>query len=233
MFAFGFCPYSIVMDSGNKEILGRINVVTRVVSFKEGERFEQIRYYCNDKEIAMEVYDKNGILLYATGIIPDGIVREYYRIGVLKKEITFKDGRAHGRGIDYYPSGEIFEESTFMQGHLHGPNRMYRRDGAPWIEANYKDGKLHGTFTSYHDNGNTETRAEYNDGKLNGSYKKYDIYSNLLEEGTFNQGEQQGDHRYYHVTGQLARIERYSRGKLICLKEFDEEGRATIVTECR
>ncbi|MDD5245406.1 MAG: hypothetical protein PHU49_15465, partial [Syntrophorhabdaceae bacterium] len=85
-------------------------MVTRIVSFKEEGRFEQIRYYCDDQEIATELYDKNGILLHGTGIIPNGIVREYYRIGVIKKEIMFKDGRAHGRGIDYYPSGEIFEK---------------------------------------------------------------------------------------------------------------------------
>jgi len=221
------------MASGNKEIFERMNAVTRTVSFKKEGRFEQIRYYCSNKEISNELYDKNGVLLHRAGIIPDGVVREYYETGAVKRAIAFQDGRAHGKGIDYYPSGDIREENTFGQGLLQGPSKMYRRDGMLWIEADYDEGKLHGLFTSYHDNGNTETRAEYKDGKLNGYYAKYDRYGGLMEEGTFIEGKKQGDYRSYHESGEPARVERYRQGEIVYLEEFDEDGRVITVTRSR
>lgn len=214
------------MDPEKKEIFEQANVVTKVVSFIDEGQFEQVCYYSGDKEISRELYDEKGILLRRSGIVPDGPVKEHYRDGPVKRIIDFKDGKAHGKGIDYYPGGEIFEESSFNQGVLHGPNKLYRRGGMLWMEAVYHHGRLHGVVTSYHDNGNTETRAEYKNGKLDGFYTKYDKYGNLLAEGNFNQGEKEGNHTSYHETGQAARIEKYIQGKLIYCEEFDEDGRA-------
>lgn len=219
------------MVSRKKEMFDQTNTITKVVSFIDEGLLEQVRYYSGDEEISRELYDEKGILLRRSGKIPDGLVKEYYGDGAVRRTIDFKNGIAHGKGIDYYPSGEVFEESCFSQGQLHGLNKLYRRDGALWTEAVYRHGRLHGVVASYHDNGNTEARAEYKNGNLDGSYTKYDKYGNLLEEGNFNQGEKEGNYTSYHETGQVARVERYIRGKLVYCEEFDENGRIIAVIE--
>ena len=221
------------MSSGNKEkVLEQFNTVTKVTSFVNDGLVEQLCYYSGTEIIATELYDKEGVLLRRSGIVPDGQVKEYYGDGSVKRIIDFRDGKAHGKGIDYYPSGEIFEESGFRQGRLHGPSKLYRRDGSIWTEAVYRNGRLHGVFRSYHDNGNIETRAEYKNGNLDGSYAKYDKYGSLLEEGTFNQGKKDGDYTSYHETGHPAKVERYVEGQLVCSEEYDEDGR-TIAAKKR
>jgi antitoxin component YwqK of YwqJK toxin-antitoxin module len=221
------------MDPGNNKVFKPMNAVTKVVSLINKGLFEQVRYYFGNEEIASELYDKEGVLLRRSGIIPDGLVREYYGNGSVKRTITFEDGSAHGKGIEYYPGGKMFEENTFRQGRLHGPSRMYRHDGMLWIEAVYNDGRLHGVVISYHDNGNIETRAEYIDGNLDGSYARYDRYGSLQEEGTFNHGGKEGYYKSYHESGWPAKIERYIQGKLVYLEEFDEDGKPNCCDKIR
>ena len=135
------------MSSGNKEeVHEQFNTVTKVTSFVNDELVEQLCYYSGTEIIATELYDKEGVLLRQSGIVPNGQVKEYYGDGSVKRIIDFKNGKAHGKGTDYYPSGEIFEESCFHQGWLHGPSKLYRRDGSMWTEAVYRDGRLHGFF---------------------------------------------------------------------------------------
>jgi antitoxin component YwqK of YwqJK toxin-antitoxin module len=207
-----------------------MNDIRRATFFRNEGQIEEIRYYSGDKEIAVEFYDKTGELLRQAGEIPDGLVREYHRIGTVNRIFTFKNNRAHGKSTGYYPTGETEEESTFRHGKLHGSSMVYRRDGMIWVEAEHKDGKLHGIFKSYHDNGNIEARAEYQEGRLHGYCAQYDRHGILIEEATFNHGRRQGDHRTYDETGQLSRLERYSDRQLIEVEEFDENGRVISTT---
>jgi len=207
-----------------------LNLRTKVVSFIKHGLFQQLRFYSGNVEVANELYDNDGLLLRRSGLIPDGIVSEYYPNGRVRSKVSFKDGVAHGKGIDYYLSGEVSEESDFERGQLHGASKLYRRNGLLWIETTYCHGRLNGVLRSYHDNGNPETEAEYTDDKLDGSYVKYDKYGCLQEKGTFKRGEKEGNYIIYHENGQPARIERYVEGKLVHCEEFDEDGNMTART---
>ncbi len=213
------------MDTRNNGAKEEVLEIRKETFFTGEGSYRQVRYCQGAREVANELYDKNGHLLRKTGVIPDGVVKEYYGNGTLKGETAFKDGSANGRGVNYYPGGEIFEENTFKQGRLHGPSRTYRRDGLTWIESSYRDGKLHGAFVSYHDNGNDGTRAVYRGGKLDGCFECRDRYGGLMEEGTYSRGIKQGDHRFYHESGGLACLDRYKDGKLVSREEFDEDGK--------
>jgi len=161
--------------------------VTKVVAATR--RGFLVVYYCGDRQVASESYNLNGVLVYCSGSIPDGVVRQYYGNGTVREETEFRDGRAHGRSTRYYPEGETLEESTYKRGMRHGPAKTYLREGLLWLEAHYKNGKLHGNFTSYHDNGNVESELHYRNGEPYGFHATYDRHGNLVEEGRFDQGK--------------------------------------------
>jgi len=161
--------------------------ITKVVAATK--RGFLVVYYCGDRQVASESYDLKGVLVYCSGSIPDGVVRQYYGNHRVKEETEFRDGRAHGRSTKYYPEGETLEESTYTRGMKHGPAKTYLREGQLWLEAHYKNGKLHGTFTSYHDNGNVESEVHYRNGEPHGFHATYDRCGNLVEEGRFGQGK--------------------------------------------
>ena len=68
-------------------------------------------YYLGDRQIASESYDLNGVLVYCSGSVPDGVVRQYYGDGTVKEQTEFRDGSAHGKSTKYYPEGEAFEKA--------------------------------------------------------------------------------------------------------------------------
>ena len=168
--------------------------ITKVVALmKQGSL---VIYYCGDRQVASESYDRNGLPIYRSGSIPDGVVRQYYGNGTVKEETTFRDGKAHGKSIEYYPRGEAFEESTYKSGMRDGPTKIYLREGLPWIEASYKNGKLHGIFLSYHDNGRIEARVRYRNGKPDGCYVAYDRHGNFMGKGS--SGPEEDNHKPHH-----------------------------------
>ena len=77
--------------------------IQRIVTPGIEDKTEEIRYYRGDEVIAVEVYDKKGVLIHKSGAIPDGVVREYYRGGMVKSELAFKEGRAHGKSTNTTP----------------------------------------------------------------------------------------------------------------------------------
>ena len=49
-----------------------------------------------------------------------GINKEYYENGIIKEEISYKDGKLNGISKEYYENGSLKSESTFKDGVLHG-----------------------------------------------------------------------------------------------------------------
>ena len=49
-----------------------------------------------------------------------GINKEYYENGIIKEEISYKDGKLNGVSKEYYENGSLKSESTFKDGVLDG-----------------------------------------------------------------------------------------------------------------
>ena len=49
-----------------------------------------------------------------------GINKEYYEHGIIKEEISYKDGKLNGVSKEYYENGSLKSESTFKDGVLDG-----------------------------------------------------------------------------------------------------------------
>jgi len=68
--------------------------VTKVVAATR--RGFLVVYYCGDKQVASESYNLNGVLVYCSGSIPDGVVRQYYGNGTVRevRGITRRERRS-------------------------------------------------------------------------------------------------------------------------------------------
>lgn len=98
-------------------------------------------YYSGGKEVAKQIVDDDGNIVKTIGIIPDGIVREYYKSGKLKGEGNFKDGKLEGTAKEYYESGKLKAEWNFKNGTLEGISKRYYESGEIRYIDTYKNGQ--------------------------------------------------------------------------------------------
>lgn len=95
---------------------------------------------------------KNIILLFLFTIVScsnESIKTEYYESGLIRSEVTIKNGKKNGKAIYYYENGTIEQE------------RYYKND------------KLSGPFISYYENGNVNIKLDFIDSLRIGWGKKY------------------------------------------------------------
>ena len=57
----------------------QVTRITRKAEPSENGRHTQICYYCGERKVAQEFYDTDGNIIQGLGVIPDAIVKEYYR----------------------------------------------------------------------------------------------------------------------------------------------------------
>ena len=74
----------------------------------------------------------------------DGIQKEYYESGAIYWEIPYKNGKKNGIVKEYYESGEIMSEVPYENGKINGIEKGYFRSGKIAYTAKYKAGVLKG-----------------------------------------------------------------------------------------
>ncbi|MDD5746573.1 MAG: toxin-antitoxin system YwqK family antitoxin [Candidatus Omnitrophica bacterium] len=79
---------------------------------------------------------------------------EYYPSGVLKTEISFKDGKIHGMLKKYYENGGLRSVVPYKQGLRHGIVQGYYESGELAVEVSYADDERQGDTVYYDKQGN-------------------------------------------------------------------------------
>jgi hypothetical protein len=126
----------------------------------------------------------------------EGIYTEYWKNGIKRAQIPFKNGKAHGHVHGWHDSGEeafkgFFSEGvkqgihiTFFytkreestkeahvyryneKGELHGKQRKIYQMGRLWIASTYNNGKLNGPLETWTTKGEQLLCADYKEGVL-------------------------------------------------------------------
>lgn len=79
-------------------------------------------YYNNGQlEIESETPFKNGK--------ENGIEKEYYKNGRLKRETPYTDGKLNGVVKEYYETGELLREAPYKNGEHDGVAKIYDKNG--------------------------------------------------------------------------------------------------------
>ena len=101
-----------------------------------------------------------------TAAAREGLSREYYDDGVLKRETNFKDGQVHGPCRLYYKEGGLRKQVNYEEGILQGKAYELYENGQYKVESNYIDGKADGESKIYYENGNLYKLLVFESGQL-------------------------------------------------------------------
>lgn len=103
----------------------------------------------------------------------DGTRKLLYPNGVVKKEVTYKDGKIEGIYKTFYEDGTLHQEMHYKNGLLNGVYKACDEFGIPYFEITYRDGIKHGVEKGYYKSGVVEYEEEYIEGNRV-SRKSYD-----------------------------------------------------------
>jgi len=116
----------------------------------------------------------------------DGVAREYYSDGTIKKETQVKDTLAHGLMKQYDRDGGLMNVYSFNMGRLSGPAVSYYPNKKIEQKMFYVDGKREGTTLWYYSSGELFRNIPYKAGKIEGVKTSYYKNGKIMSEAPFH-----------------------------------------------
>jgi antitoxin component YwqK of YwqJK toxin-antitoxin module len=161
-----------------------------------------IIYYTNGVEAARETTGSRNGPKIRTGVIPEGVIRQYDH-KKLVAEWTYKKGKPEGLSKTYFENGRLNEVCPYKDGKKNGLLRRYREYGILIGEYHYKNGMLDGLSTEYDENEQLQWKAFYKNGVPDGLWNSYYENGRLKEESTYRDGKLTGPPKSYDENGKL------------------------------
>ena len=182
-------------------------------------------FYSNGKEVAKQTLDEDENIVRTIGIIPDGIVKEYYKSGKSKAEWNYKNGTLDGICKVYFVNGNLMVKSSYKAGKRNGITKSYYHGLRLKYRYEYKDGKLDGIVKKYYKNGKLAYEWRYKDGMREGTAKAYFKNGSLKAKWDYKVDQLDGTTRLYYKNGGIQYIDTYKRGYKINRKAYDSKGK--------
>jgi antitoxin component YwqK of YwqJK toxin-antitoxin module len=104
----------------------------------------------------------------------NGMKREYYSGGKLKKEEGLRNGKLDGMNTEYFENGQIKVKVEFLEGKPLGLLNMWYENGNLKTSINFTNGNENGIGKTFFENGNTKMIANFKNGKIDGKMIQYD-----------------------------------------------------------
>lgn len=174
-------------------------------AFEDDSVLFSINNYSYGKEHGKQIYFypggkiKKRVEDYLMGV-KNGTFEQYYKDGVLKKTVTYKNNK------------------------FDGPYNKYTRDSVLIIEKEYKEGEIEGKDNSYFDDGSIAYKTFYKKGKPEGEW----IFN--FEDGTpqkienYKKGKKDGEWKEYHNNGKIKHEILYKKDKIEEETKYDKFG---------
>lgn len=105
--------------------------------------------------------------------IKDGVVKQYRKNGVLKTEVSYKDGIRHGLAKSYYKNGKLRQEINYAKNQKDGTAKTYYQNGKLYQTTPYVNDTIHGFRKKYRQNGKLMAEIPYNKGTVCAGLKEY------------------------------------------------------------
>lgn len=152
------------------------------------------------------------VLVYS----PDGLKRAHHLFN--------QKGDLDGPDTLFYPSGKINQVNQYKAGQLNGPSVTYYLNGNKKSEINMTDGKQDGYYTSFYVDGKNETNGWIKEGQYQGEWINYDETGKLSSKTYYLDGDMDGYREEYVATGQKLIEQKYHRGWLEKMIQYDTSG---------
>lgn len=209
---------------------------------KEGEDLRSRKYIFlrNGREIAKGEWVNAGQFQITDGNPRDGIFKEYYDSGEVKRTFNFKLGSLNGICKVFYRSGKVEREGFFKNGREIGKSKLFYADGKlkGWSEyqnglkngptelyypnrrvkakLRFKNGMPIGEQMMFYSNGNPESKIRYDeDGIKNGPFEFYYESGRLKQRGAFIDGMLHGTVTTFYESGRIKQRKIFENGRVI------------------
>lgn len=187
-------------------------------------------FYKNDLKNGPErKYNEGSVVGIYNNInnLKEGIAKEYYVSGQLRKILEFKNGLEDGRAYEYGMDGRVITTFIYVKGFIKGIEninrfnennnkqdlwRYYYKNMQVKREEMYENGMLNGIVKEYNREGKLIIIENYLGGKLEiGNEKtvlldirrKYHEDGSISEQGTYLEGKKEGIFREYDNEGAI------------------------------
>lgn len=197
-------------------------VIMKLVQTRDGG--SEYSFIQQSVVIARQIVDSSGAS-HVEGLIPDGLVREYYPSGRIKLEKTFSGNREDGPYRAFYSNGKPEYDGVFKNGHYDGVCREYYESGQVASVMMYHEGQLDGSWIDYFPSGAVKAERHFKQGKWHGVSTIFDEDGNTIESMNYAAGELLfGTRKEYYPGGVLKYRDSYRNGIKINRQAFDENG---------
>lgn len=179
--------------------------------------------YSQSQEIGLsgETASNYSLMRSARGVL-DGLQREHFKDGSVRREKKYLNGLAHGQDVLYFPSGKIQMERSFFEGKLQGRSVEYDEAGKVIAEFFFEKGKIVGSGIKLNQHG---AFVKITEKPENGVYAEYYSDGLLKKETPFLNGKEEGLVREFARDGRLLKESAYKNGQLSDLvKVYDKHG---------
>ncbi len=158
-----------------------------------------------NKKIPLSELDQIRGLYFQRNTIPPftGKAISKYRNGQKQREISFKDGKMHGKAFEWDQFGEKIFQAEYENGMQVGTEYQWYNNGNVKVEVSYVDGTLEGMAKEFYTDGKKQSEGLFTNGMEEGSHKWWHKNGNLEQEIPFVNGKAEGTIKKYHENGKL------------------------------
>jgi antitoxin component YwqK of YwqJK toxin-antitoxin module len=142
----------------------------------------------------------------------DGEVKQYNRLGMLRRVMPYKNGVLYGKGKLFDNGGRAFADVIFKNGMANGILNIYE-DGK--LKSSYilKDNLRNGEYKLYTKVGNVKLKGFYKDDEKHGFFTEYDSSGNMIGLVNFDNGMMHGVAKRFYSNGNIKSKEAFKYGK--------------------
>ena len=209
--------------------------VSYACTAKKGKIDGEANYFYEDGKPLEKYIYQNGIIKSAkfidtlghetniTTARDSGVELSAHSMNGFRRSHGFFDAKGELSGPDtlFYPSGKIEEINTYKDGELNGSSISWYRNGVKKSEVNMTDGKEDGYLTTWYPNGKLEAEGWMKNGEYHGEWLFYDEPGRLTGKSNYLDGDLDGYKETYNPDGRITTEEKYHRGWLEKLVQFD------------
>lgn len=203
------------------------------------------------KKVSFNELEFHNGLLYRINYTPpfSGVALDEYTPGVKREEVTFQDGKRHGKATgwdeegnkiyeasfenniqvgketQWYPNSKKKAEVSFENGNLQGAAYEWYDSGDKKFEGTFDNGLQQGLHQWWFANGKKDQEIPYKDDLMEGTVKTWYDSGELKTETEYRQNMRNGISREYHKNGKIRFEQQYTNNKPNGdFKEFSKAG---------
>ena len=120
----------------------------------------------------------------------NGIYKEYFEDGILKRESNYYLGVLQGRERRFFKNGKLSEDVNYNSGNLNGVRNVYWNNGMMKEVNNFENGILVGETTYFYSNGRLRKTISFDkQGRKDGMWISYDSDGKITKQSEFDKGK--------------------------------------------